>query len=118
MKAIAIAAVLALAGCETARTVAPHTTAGFEQGGIVGALGGASEAMLVTCQTLDGAPIRVAVDSVALATGNAGTVAGIRAARQTACAAAGAVHVISDTWVAPAPVVSVHVAEPAEAAAE
>ena len=96
MKAIAIAVALAIGGCEAAETIAPRTTAGFEEGGVVGALGGASGALLATCRTLDGEVAQVAVDGLALATGTADALAAARAARRRACAAAGAVHAISD----------------------
>jgi hypothetical protein len=103
MKVIAIAAaVLTLAGCETMRTVAPHTTAGFESGGVLGALDGASGAVLARCRTLDGQVVRVAVDDVALGTGTTDTVEDIRVRRQQACALIGAVQVIAEAD-APAP---------------
>jgi hypothetical protein len=103
MKVIAIAAaVLTLAGCETMRTVAPHTTAGFESGGVLGALDGASGAVLARCRTLDGQVVRVAVDDVALGTGTTDTVEDIRVRRQQACALIGAVQIIAEAD-APAP---------------
>lgn len=108
LKAIAFAAILAITGCEVARTIAPHTTAGFEEGGVLGALEGASGALLATCQTLDGEVVRVAFDGLALATGTEGPLMGIRAARQKACAAAGAIHVISDELGGEAPIITVH----------
>ncbi len=97
MKPIAIAAaVLLLAGCESMRTVAPHTTAGFEAGGVLGALDGASGAVLARCRTLDGQVVRVAVDDLALGTGTGDAVDDIRVRRQQACALVGAVQVITD----------------------
>jgi hypothetical protein len=97
MRLIAIAAaVLTLAGCETMRTVAPHTTAGFEAGGVLGALDGASGAVLARCRTLDGQVLRVAMDDLALGTGNEDAVGDIRVRRQQACAVIGAVQVIAD----------------------
>lgn len=108
MKAIAFAAMLAIGGCEVARTIAPNTTAGFEENGVLGALEGASGALLVTCRTLDGEVVRVAVDGLALATGTTDAITAIRSLRQKACAAAGAVHVISDGLGGHPPVVTVH----------
>lgn len=103
MKVIAIAAaVLTLAGCETMRTAAPHTTAGFEAGGVLGAFDGASGAVLARCRTLDGQVVRVAIDDVALGTGREDAVDDIRLRRQRACALIGAVHMLADTD-APAP---------------
>ena len=96
MKFIAIAAaVLTLAGCEAMRTVAPHTAAGFEAGGVLGALDGASGAILARCRTLDGQIVRVAVNDLALGTGTSGLVDDIRLRRQRACALIGAVHVLA-----------------------
>ena len=87
---------LSLAGCEAARTLAPQTTAGFEAGGLLGALDGASGAILARCRTLDGVEVRVAVDSAALATDQTDTVERIRESRQRACAVAGAVALLGD----------------------
>ena len=97
MKVIAIAAaVLSLAGCEAMRTVAPQTVAGFEAGGLLGALDGASGAILARCRTLDGQVLRVAIDDLALSTGTGLLVNDIRVRRQQACALIGAVQVIAD----------------------
>ena len=102
MKIVAIAAaVLTLAGCESMRTVAPNTTAGFEAGGVLGALDGASGAVLARCRTLDGQVVRVAVDDLALGTGTTDRLDDIRARRQQACALIGAVQVIADGGAAP-----------------
>ena len=109
MKPIAIAAaVLTLAGCETMRTVAPHTTAGFEAGGVLGALDGASGAVLAKCQTLDGQILRVAIDDLALGTGTEDVVDDIRVRRQQACAIIGAVQVIADEGAEPESTVVIH----------
>lgn len=105
MKLLAIAAALTIGGCEVARTVAPHTTAGFEQGGVLGALEGASGVVLATCRTLDGEVVQVAVDGLAFAAGAEDALEAVRAARRRACAAAGAVHVVSDGLAAQAPTV-------------
>ncbi|MEM6663652.1 MAG: hypothetical protein AAF666_15915 [Pseudomonadota bacterium] len=91
MKYIAIVAAIALSGCEAARTIAPQTTAGFETGGIIGAIDGASGAILAKCQTVDGEIFRVAVDSVADTVGQGELVDRVRAARKKACAKAGRV---------------------------
>jgi hypothetical protein len=116
LKAIAFAVMLAIGGCEVARTIAPNTTAGFEENGIIGALEGASGALLVTCRTLDGEVVRVAVDGLALTTGTTDAITAIRAARQKACTAAGAIHVISDSLDGERPVATVH--RPAEDATD
>src|SRR5690625_4521259 len=112
LKAIAFAAIFAIGGCEAARMIAPNTTAGFEEGGVLGALEGASGAVLATCQTFDGEVVRVAIDGLADATGTSHAVARIRAARQKACAAAGAIYVISDGLGGQTPAVSLHRAPP------
>src|SRR5690625_2025876 len=108
LKAIAFAAVFAIGGCEVARMIAPNTTAGFEEGGLLGAIEGASGAVLATCRTFDGEVVRVAIDGLADATGTGDAVARLRAARQKACAAAGAIHVISDGLGGRVPVISLH----------
>ncbi len=90
MKAIAIAAALAVTSCDTVKTFAPRTTAGFEENGITGALEGASGAVLTGCQALD--DVRLVVDGVAVATGTDGVIDGVRAARMEACAVARAVQ--------------------------
>lgn len=92
MKAIAIAAMMALAGCEAARHVAPQTTTGFEQNGAVGALEGASGAAVDSCLLLDA--IGPAVDGVALDTGTGAAIGAARAGRRQACAVAAAVHAL------------------------
>ena len=102
MKVIAIAAaVLTLAGCDAVRTVAPQTVAGFEAGGVLGALDGATGAVLARCQTLDGQIVRIAVDDLALGTGTGVLVNDIRVRRQQACAVVGAVQVIAGEGVSP-----------------
>jgi len=89
MRLISIAAlVAALGGCETARSIAPNTVAGFEAGGILGALDGASGAILARCQTLDGPLVRVTIDGAALLAGSTELVERLRAVREKACAAA------------------------------
>lgn len=87
---------VALCGCEAARRVAPQTTAGFETGGVLGALDGATGAVLARCRTLDGALIRVAIDDVAALTGSGSTVNSLREARIAACARARAVAFLVD----------------------
>ena len=98
MKTLLIAGAMALAlpGCEAVRTLAPQTVAGFEANGVLGALDGASGAVVARCQTLDGVVLRVAVDEAAALTGTGDALAKVRAARMTACAAAGAVAMIVD----------------------
>src|SRR5690625_2855136 len=108
LKAIAFAAIFAMGGCEVARMIAPNTTAGCEEGGVLGALEGASGVVLATCHTFDGEVVRIAIDGLADATGTGDAVARIRAARQKACAAAGAIYVISDELGGRVPVVSLH----------
>ncbi len=100
MKVIRIAAaVLTLAGCETIGSFAPQTVAGFEAGGILGAVDGATGAILARCRLLDGQEIRVAVDGLAGRTGL--DVEQIRAERVKACAVAGAVALLGDGLAAP-----------------
>lgn len=97
MKYFSIAIVaMALSGCEAVRAVAPQTTAGFETGGLLGALDGASGAILARCRTLDGTLIRVAVDDVAVATGASDLVGNVRQARMRACERAGQVQAFID----------------------
>ena len=97
MKYISIALVaMSLSGCEAVRTIAPQTTAGFETGGLLGALDGASGAILARCRTLDGSLIRVAVDDVATVTGSSDLVGDVREARKRACERAGRVQAFID----------------------
>ena len=94
MKRLLICALLTgtLAGCEAARTIAPQTTAGFEAGGILGALDGASGALVARCRTLDGGNVRVAIDNVAAFLDQGILLSGIRDVRERACAAAALVQ--------------------------
>jgi len=85
---IPVALALAVSGCAAVRTIAPQTVAGFETGGVLGALDGASGAILARCRTIDGKAIRVTVDSVAIATGTGDLVDRVRDARRDACAKA------------------------------
>lgn len=108
MKVIAIAAaVLTLAACATLRTLAPQTTAGYEANGILGALDGATGAILARCRTLDGREIRIAFDDLAYATGV--DIEQVRAERQRACAVVGAVALVGSGFaVSPELGVTVH----------
>lgn len=116
MKLIAIAAaVLTLSGCEAMRTVAPQTVAGFETNGVLGALDGATGAILARCLTLDGQVLRVAVDDLALNTGTGNLVNDIRVRRQQACAVVGAVQLIAGESTAPEGGVTAHGAGQASA---
>jgi hypothetical protein len=95
MKFIAIAAgVLALSACETMQVLAPQSVAGYEAGGILGAIDGATGAVLARCRTLDGAEVRVAIDGLSGATGLG--IDAVRAERQKACAVVGAVALVGD----------------------
>ena len=83
---------LIVPGCEAMRTIAPQTTAGFEANGILGALDGASGAVLARCRTLDGGRVRVAVDNLASLTDQGILLADIRDVRERACTAASLVQ--------------------------
>ncbi len=87
---------VSVSGCEALRVVAPQTVAGFETGGVLGALDGASGAILARCKTLNGSLIRVAIDDIALETGSDPLVERVRVARAKACSLAGGVQVISN----------------------
>lgn len=80
--------VMALSGCDSLRDFAPYTVAGYETGGVLGALDGASGAVLARCRTLDGAEFRVAVDDTAVLTGTGDLVERVRSARENACTTA------------------------------
>lgn len=95
-KWILVAALSGLAGCGLMREIAPNTVAGFESGGVLGALDGASGALLARCRTFDGQIIRVAIDNLAVETGTGSVVEQIRAARQRACTIAGAVSDVAN----------------------
>ncbi|MEM9061820.1 MAG: hypothetical protein AAGD13_15275 [Pseudomonadota bacterium] len=87
----------ALAGCETVKTVAPQTAAGFEANGIIGAIDGASGAIIAKCQTLDGDTVRVSVDIAGDVTGQGELVDRVRDARKKACEKAGKVQAFVET---------------------
>lgn len=91
-----VASVTLLSGCEAMRVIAPQTAAGFQAGGILGALDGATGAVLARCRTLDGLIVRVAVDSLAIETGAGDTAARLRAAREKACRVAANVGTLVD----------------------
>lgn len=77
--------IVSTAACEPLRLIAPRTTAGFETGGVLGALDGASGAILARCKTLDGLTIRVALDGIADGVGLSDNLDRARELRQTAC---------------------------------
>lgn len=87
---------LVVGGCGTMRTLAPNTVAGFEAGGVLGALDGATGAIVARCQAADGTIMRVAIDNVALATNTDDLIAQIRARRTAACETVKAVRLIVD----------------------
>lgn len=88
--------VLALGGCgsESFRQAFPATAAGWEAGGVLGAVDGAAGALLARCRMFDGTEIRVAFDDLAVVTGSEDTLERIRRARHRICAGLGAVEVI------------------------
>lgn len=90
-----LASCAVLSSCETFEKLAPHTAAGFQSNGIIGALDGASDAVLATCKTLDGQNFRVAVDGLAGETGTASLAERVRRAREKACRIAGSVQAIA-----------------------
>ncbi|MEL7469522.1 MAG: hypothetical protein AAFN27_13775 [Pseudomonadota bacterium] len=93
----ALMAASILAGCETVNTIAPQTVAGFEANGIIGAIDGASGAIIAKCRTLDGDEIRVSVDLAGDVTGQGALIDRVRAARKHACESAGNVQAFVDT---------------------
>lgn len=96
MKFVSMLAVIAaLAGCDVLRKVGPQTVAGFEANGILGALDGASGAILARCRMLDGSIVRIAVDDLAILAGQGDLVTRVGAARARACAVAGGVQAIA-----------------------
>lgn len=84
--------VMSVSACDPFRMIAPRTVAGFESGGVLGALDGASGAILAKCETLDGLTIRVALDEVADLAGQSDNLGRIRDLRQTACLKASRVN--------------------------
>jgi hypothetical protein len=87
---------LGLAGCDALEDAFPRTTAGFRDGGIVGAFQGAAAGALAICATLDGEEVRVLVDLTAAEFGAEDSVAAIRARRIDACRKAGAASALVD----------------------
>lgn len=119
--ALVLALPLALAACENGAPdwvtkTFPNTTAGYEQGGILGALDGASSALLARCQMLDGEEVQAVIDTAAAGIGPAASeaVEQIRALRRRACAAIGAVNFFVDgAWIPVEPVAPAAAPEPA-----
>ena len=77
--------ILSVSACDPFRMIAPRTVAGFESGGVLGALDGATGAILAKCETLDGVTVRVAVDGIADLTEQTDNLEDIRDLRQEAC---------------------------------
>ena len=97
MKFISMLAVIAaLAGCDVLRKVGPQTVAGFEANGILGALDGASGAILAKCDMLDGSTLRVAVDNLGDLTGTGTLVDRVAHARARACRVIGGVQAVAN----------------------
>lgn len=93
MRAIIMAAaLLVLPGCETVRTLAPQTAAGFEANGVIGAVDGASGAIVARCLSPEGVRYRVALDVLAEEVGLALPLAEVRKRQDKACRVAGAVR--------------------------
>lgn len=91
-----VACLAVLPACDSLRALAPQTVAGFETGGVLGALDGASGAILSRCRTFNGLVVRVAVDHLAVSTGTGALVDRVRDARHRACRIAGAVNTVAD----------------------
>lgn len=88
--------VLGLAGCEVLKDAFPRTTAGFRDGGIVGALQGFGSGVLAVCATLDGEEVRVLAEVTAAEFGAEDLVAHVRALRVDACRKVGAASALID----------------------
>lgn len=103
MKTLPILAAAMLAGCGSPQfaQMFPQTAAGWDAGGVLGALDGATGAVLVRCRTLDGDVVRIAVDDVAASFGT--DVDHIRMIRQQACGRIGALDLLGDVLLAPPP---------------
>lgn len=84
--------ILSVSACDPFRMIAPRTTAGFESGGVLGALEGASGAILARCRTLDGVTIRVTLDGLADLAGQSGKLDQARDLREEACRRASRVN--------------------------
>lgn len=63
----ALIGLVLLAGCEFVKEFAPNTHAGFEAGGVIGALQGGAGAVVVQCKRLDGELVTLTIDGVAAA---------------------------------------------------
>ncbi|MEM9737392.1 MAG: hypothetical protein AAF908_12435 [Pseudomonadota bacterium] len=87
--------VLALSACATLESVAPRTVAGFRTGGILGALDGATGAILARCRRYDGTEFRIALETLAVETGAGDNLVRLREKRLSACRAAGAISVLT-----------------------
>ena len=98
-KKLVISAILAVSvsGCEAIRAIAPQTVAGFEANGLIGAVDGATGAVIARCATLDGQVIRVAVDDLAAEVDGTDLVTRVRSARERACRIARSASLVADT---------------------
>ncbi|MEM7059698.1 MAG: hypothetical protein AAF557_19100 [Pseudomonadota bacterium] len=85
---------LSVSGCDPFRMIAPRTVSGFQSGGILGALDGATGAILARCKTLDGVTVRVAVDGLADLAGQSDRLGQVRDLRETACENASRVNAV------------------------
>lgn len=81
----AAAGFAALAGCSAIQTIAPRTAAGFAANGVLGALDGASGAIIARCETIDGTAFRVAIDEVATETDQTEALDAVRESRRRIC---------------------------------
>ncbi|MEM6624454.1 MAG: hypothetical protein AAF674_19700 [Pseudomonadota bacterium] len=91
-----LVACVALGGCTALETAFPQTTAGFKANGVVGAVDGASGAVVAICEDLDGQQFRVAIDNLADEIGADTALDRVRQARQKACGIAGGAKDVTD----------------------
>lgn len=76
-------------------TLTPQTYAGWQAGGLPGALNALSGAIVAKCKTLDGREFTINVDNLANAVGAVDSLEEVREKRKRACVAANAVLILS-----------------------
>lgn len=91
-----LALLIALSGCEFLEGAFPLTSAGYREGGIVGAVGGFASGAQAICRKLDGEEVTLALDVSAADLGATDALERVRAKRRAACSSIGAVSVLVD----------------------
>ena len=85
---LAFAGAALLGGCASLATLAPETTAGFQEDGVLGAVEGASGVVRRGCGVIAAPELQIAIDALGAVTGSGSIVAPVRAVRRQVCGVA------------------------------